>query len=276
MLYTIENDLAKVSVDTHAAEIHSFMKKSDGKEMMWQGDPKFWAGRNPTLFPQVSNTYNKTQVFKGQEYHMGNHGLARHAEFEFVEQTENSLTLVFKSSEETYKQYPYHFALYITYTLEGVKLEISYRIENHDEEVMPFGFGLHPAFNVPVSDGKFEDYYVEFSSKERDNTPELQEVVDGKLPMTEELFEKFPSVIFSDLDSAFVKLTNGKEGVKVTFAGYKWLVVWSPKNAPFVCVEPWHSHGDFGEINVPFEQREGIINLGINGVFTTEYSIEIL
>ena len=76
MEYILENSEARVVISTKAAEIHSFVAKDNGIEMMWNGNPEYWAGRNPILFPQVGNTYNKTQVFKGKEYHMGNHGLA--------------------------------------------------------------------------------------------------------------------------------------------------------------------------------------------------------
>ena len=47
----IENEVAVVEVKTLAAEITSFYDKEKNIEHMWQGDPQFWAGRNPILFP---------------------------------------------------------------------------------------------------------------------------------------------------------------------------------------------------------------------------------
>lgn len=277
MEYILENELARVVISSKAAEILSFYKKSDKLEIMWNGNPEYWAGRNPILFPQVGNTYNKTQVFKGQEYHMGNHGIARHKEFDLIKQTSDELTLVLKANEDTLKEYPYDFALYVTYKLTNAKLEISYVIENNDQDVMPFGFGLHPAFNCPIeNDEKFEDYYIEFSSKENDNTEELKLIKDSKLALNRELFKKFPTVIYYGLNSAFVTLSNGKHKVKVTCNGYPVLAFWSPKESPFICIEPWFSHGDFKEVNLPFEEREGIISLESNKSFSTAYSIEII
>lgn len=276
MEYILENSEARVVISTKAAEIHSFVAKDNGIEMMWNGNPEYWAGRNPILFPQVGNTYNKTQVFKGKEYHMGNHGLARNAEFSFVSSCEDSLTLSLKADENTMSLYPYDFELQVRYQLIGKRLEINYTITNNDEETMPFGFGLHPAFNCPADNGAFEDYYIEFSSKEGEDTDELKLIKDHKLSLNRELFDKYKTVVYYNLNSAFVTLTNGRHGVKITCAGYPILAIWSPANAPFVCIEPWHSHGDFAENNIPFEEREGIISLESGRSFLSAYSIELI
>ena len=52
----IENEVAVVEVKTLAAEITSFYDKEKNIEHMWQGDPQFWAGRNPILFPMANPT----------------------------------------------------------------------------------------------------------------------------------------------------------------------------------------------------------------------------
>ena len=64
--------------------------------------------------------------------------------------------------------------------------------------------------------------------------------------------------------------------MKVDVVGYEWLAFWSAKNnAPFVCIEPWHSHGDFGKTDVPFEKREGTLSLAPGRIFTTAYAVTI-
>lgn len=276
MLYNLENKQASVVIATRAAEIHSFKKKSDGVEVMWQGDPHYWAGRNPILFPQVGNTYNKKQIFKGHEYALGNHGFARHSEFTLVDKGNDTLTLVLKADERTKALYPYDFALYVHYHLTGSTLNLSYRIENHDTADLPFGFGLHPAFNCPLVDDRFEDYYLAFASEEEGESAEYQLFEAKKIHLNRELFSRFPTLIFKQPVSPFVTLTNGVKAVRVKAAAYPWLAFWSPGNAPFICIEPWLSHGDFAENDLPFAKREGIINLTNAKHFITEYSIEIL
>ena len=74
--FTITNDAVTLSVSTKASEIHAF-HKNGGREWMWQGDPQFWSGRNPTLFPLVGSTYDKKLHIDGKTYAIGNHGFAR-------------------------------------------------------------------------------------------------------------------------------------------------------------------------------------------------------
>ena len=62
----IENELAVVEVKTQAAEITSFYDKEKNIEHMWQGDPQFWAGRNPILFPMVGSTWTKDYQIDGK------------------------------------------------------------------------------------------------------------------------------------------------------------------------------------------------------------------
>ena len=100
-MFEIQNDLVYLAVDTKGSEIASFKDKKSGIEYMWQGDPKFWSGRNPTLFPMVSNTYNGIQLIDGKEYHMKNHGIVRHANFNCTYHDDNTIVMSFRSNEES-------------------------------------------------------------------------------------------------------------------------------------------------------------------------------
>ena len=84
------------------------------------------------------------------------------------------------------------------------------------------------------------------------------------------------TILFEYPKSAFVTLTNGKHGVKVGVVGYRWLAFWTKMDAPYICIEPWHSHGDFTKVDVPFEQREGTTLLDPDHSYTTSYYIELV
>ena len=114
MIYTIYNDVAVLSVDTHACEICSFKRRDKDIDYMWRGDPEYWSGRNPTLFPHVSSPNNKILNFKGQDYKVTNHGFCRKSEFNFVEQGSDYLIFELRDNEETLKEYPYHFIMRVT------------------------------------------------------------------------------------------------------------------------------------------------------------------
>lgn len=276
----IENAAAILEVKTQAAEITSFYDKEKQIEHMWQGDPKFWAGRNPILFPMVGSTWTKDYQIDGKTYKMGNHGFARHSDFTVESVSEDTIVLSLSDNEETRAQYPFEFKLTVTYQLCGKKVTITYRIDNLSARMMPFSFGLHPAFNCPMAPGeRFSDYRIEFACPEeasKDNKGRTMPLIDGRsIPLSYELFDQIPTLLFEHAHSPYVTLTNDSNFVRVSVAGYRWLAFWTKPEAPYLCIEPWHGHGDFEETHVPFEEREGTIQLRPNGSFTTSYTIEI-
>ena len=58
MNYTIENEDLRVVISSLGAEVQSVVRKSDDKELWWQGDPRFWDGRSPVLFPACGGLWN--------------------------------------------------------------------------------------------------------------------------------------------------------------------------------------------------------------------------
>ena len=271
--FKIENELVKAVIDEHASEIHSFINKETGIEYMWQGDPAFWSGRNPTLFPMVGSTWDKILHIDGKEYVTGNHGFTRRSEFTCVGNDDNHVIMELKSSEATLKEYPFEFTLRILYELTGNKMNITYTIKNENDREMPFNFGLHPAFNCPIEPGKsFNDYQIVFSNHESFTWLDTTVENSTELALDPEALAK--TIIITDPKSSEASLTDGKHGVTVSCVGYKWLAFWSP-NAPFVCIEPWHSHTDFDKVECDFKDREGTLSLEAGKTFTTAYSIKI-
>lgn len=253
MLYTIENDLLTLSVSTTACEMHSLKRKGSDYEYLWNGDPTYWKGRNPLLFPQVSSTSTKTNIIDGKEYPMGNHGFARNSEFELVSDKNNKLVFLLKDNEETHKQYPFSFEIYVTYSLKENSVLIDYEVVNTNDRKMPFGFGLHPGF---MCDEGLKDSYVTFN-----NGHEFKLNFD----------QLYPTYFEEPMPSSATLHTNGHE-IKLDFDGFKHLALWSP-NGPFVCIEPWMN------LNVrddrPFEEREENIVLEPGASFKIGYSITV-
>lgn len=272
-IYKIENEEAVVFVDEHASEIHSFKDKKSGLEYMWQGDPAYWSGRNPTLFPMVGSTWDHVLHIDGKEYPIGNHGFCRHSDFACVKHTDDEIVMELKDSEETRKQYPFAFTLDIDYRLESKSLKIAYAIRNDTEKTMPFNFGLHPAFNCPVDPAKdFMDYHIEFDQPETFSWSGVTLDHETTMKLDREALAK--TVIIQEPKSSYASLTDGEHGVKVKCAGFRWLAFWS-KQAPFVCIEPWFSHTDFEKVEVPFEKREGTLFLPAGLTWHADYSITI-
>ena len=59
----------------------------------------------------------------------------------------------------------------VKYVLVNNVLESTIIVKNNSNEVMPFNLGLHPAFKVPLSDRKFEEYHLKFNNKKTYHTP---------------------------------------------------------------------------------------------------------
>ena len=117
MRYQLENGTLRVEIDSFGAEVRSVVRRSDGREYMWQADPAYWGRTSPVLFPFVGAPRNKQYRYEGKTYQMGQHGFARDMEFELERQSADEIWFVLESNEETYKKYPFGFRLSIGYHL---------------------------------------------------------------------------------------------------------------------------------------------------------------
>ncbi|MBQ9329284.1 MAG: aldose 1-epimerase family protein [Solobacterium sp.] len=260
--YTIKTESLTAVITEHAAEMLS-LKGTDGTERLWQGDPAYWAGRNPTLFPMVGSTWNKEVHIKDQVYVMGNHGFTRNSDFTCIEADDQHVVMELRDSEETLNQYPFHFILTNTYSVTDTSLTVHCKVENTNEEAMPFNFGFHPAFNV----SNWDSAKIVFDKAET-----IDGIERNELSLDHEALAK--TVIINQPRSSTYTLTEPGQALTITAPGFPWCAFWSP-NAPFVCIEPWHSHADFEKVEVPFEKREGTIILPPHKSFETGYTITI-
>ena len=136
----LKNEQLTIKVASLGAELQS-VKDSEGREYMWQADPKFWPRHSPILFPLVCSVNDDTYVVEGKEYHLPRHGFARDKEFTLISQTQDKVTFALHDNEETLKVYPYHFNLAVTYRLEGNKIHVIWHVENTDTREIHFQIG---------------------------------------------------------------------------------------------------------------------------------------
>ena len=144
----IKNDQLTLEISPLGAELQS-IKDANGNEYLWDGDEKYWNRHSPILFPIVCGLWKDTYRIEGKEYHLSRHGFARDTEFQLVGKTADRLTFALIDSEETQKNYPYHFNLAISYRLEGNEIHVIWHVENTDDKEIMFQIGGHPAFLVP-------------------------------------------------------------------------------------------------------------------------------
>ncbi len=243
--------------DSHGGELVSFRDKQ-GVEYIWGGDPAYWSGRNPLLFPIVGSLKNGTVRFDGQEYKMSRHGFARDHEFEVVEQTADRIVFELREDLSTLERYPYPFKLQVRHQLDEDGFSTSFCVENTGSAPMPFCIGAHTAFCCPLQEGeRFEDYDIVFEQSEeiamRLLTNEgllssslCEPFVSGqdRFALSYELFSRVDTVILENLKSKSICLAHRENGhgVRMDFKGFPLLAFWTKgaEKAPFICLEPWH------------------------------------
>lgn len=257
----LKSDQLYVQFQTFGGALSS-IKDNDGVEYLWQGDPTYWSGQAPVLFPICGSVRNDTVLYDKEdgsqkEGKIPRHGLVRKKEFTLVEQTDNSVTFAIEDDEEMFANYPYHFRLEITYTVSGKTVRTQYKIYNKESEKnMPFFIGGHPGFNCPLLDGEvYEDYYLEFEKPETCTVPKpfpetgMLDFNDRSswLENQKELdlnydFFSYDAVTLDELESRTVALRSRKhdKGLKLHFEEFSNLIVWSTLNkGPFIALEPW-------------------------------------
>lgn len=283
MTTTISNSVLTAKIKHTGAELYSLKDASD-KEYIWNGNPDFWGKHSPVLFPIVGTLKNNSYQHDNAQYHLSRHGFAREMEFELIDKQENSATFSLVSSPATKEKYPFDFDLHLIYTLENKSLHIEYKVFNNGESKMPFSIGAHPAFDLP---GNFENYSLVFEKEEplqyyaledgliSNSTHELP-LDKNQLHLNYELF-KHDALVFKKIASKSITiLENSNPILKVSYSDFPDLGIWTPANAPFICIEPWFGYSDTIDKFGSLLNKEGIQVLEGNAVFHSVFHIEIL
>lgn len=290
MLYVIENKKLKVSIDTMGAELKSIVS-SDATEYLWQGDPSYWKGQAPNLFPYIARMTEGKYTFEDQTYEMGIHGFAKSTAFQVEEQVQDKIIFSIEDNESTLKQYPFLFKFSVIYELQQNKLLITYKIVNKGEDKMYFGVGGHPGFNVPLEGLDFEDYYLEFANTSSVKRIEFSsdcfvtgdrpafEMVEGvKIPMEHSMFDEDAIVLTDVSKEVILKSDKGNKGVRVGYPDMKFIGFWHmPKtDAPYVCIEPWSTLPSRKGVIEELDKQPDIIEVDGKTTYGNTWWIEII
>lgn len=265
-------------------EIESF--KINGEELVWNGDPEFWAGHAPTLFPNCGRVKNNRFTFGGKELAgQGIHGFVRRMEHSLVEASELHAVYRVTSTAETKKLYPYDFTLETLYAVSDVGYAVRFTVYNDGVTPMPFCIGSHPAYMLPgglsecdlvIEGADGVEYCACNSSGLIEDGLTLGIVENGVLPLSFDLFEKngvvFPSLGYGDKAFSVINRNTGK-GFKVIFKDFPACVLWTPKaDCPFFCVEPWCGLPDREDTDGSFEGKAHVKTLYMDEAMTFEYA----
>lgn len=291
MITTIENKNLSVKIASLGAQLNSI--SLNGREYLWQGDPKWWPRRAPVLFPIVGSLRGGEAESAAGTCRMGRHGLARNLEHKILRQTAEAVTYELTSIADTLEQYPYDFCLCMTYRITAPgTLENRFAVTNTGKHPMPFVLGGHPAFQVPAGQAEgeaFEDYELRFTKEMTCTSPVLvgeDGLLDftnqipvlhnaSVLPLSHRLFDH-DALVFEQVPNNTITLIGGKSehGVRVDFPGFDYLGVWSAAgDAPFVALEPWTGCSTATDEDNCFEHKRGMRSLAPGK--TAEYAFSI-
>lgn len=279
-MVTIKNNRMEISIANRGAEIKRVTV--DGKDVFWNGDPAFWDGTAPVLFPMCGGLRDDKYTLDGHEYNLPKHGFAKDMDFAVEKRGNNFVTFLLTDTDETLSCYPWHFEFRITYSLRATVLEVRYDVKNLSDNRMYFSLGSHEAYACPEG---IEDYDIIFDKKETLETCEVVGSLIGNgvktvlkdsdtLPLYNEYFE-IDALVFKNHKSRAVTLRNRKTGrsVCVEFPDAKYLLIWTKPNAKFVCIEPWTGIPPMLEDSYAIEEKEGITALEPNGNYTNTHTI---
>ncbi len=263
--YTITKGSVRGIVSSKGGELISL--SVGGREMLWHGDEKYWAGRNPTLFPVIGCLKGGKTSIGGREYAITKHGFARDLTFEVTDVQPDQVTMLLKDDPYTRAMYPYSFNLVITHRILENGFSTTLSVENTDDRDIFFGIGGHTGFVCPMSGDAFSDYDIVFNKQETKHI--------SPLSLDHALF-KHDVIMFDNMRSDSVKLINRHtgRGIRFDFEGFNVFAVWQPygQDTPFVCLEPWSMPPDSEDSDVALENKPYITALKPNETQSFAYS----
>lgn len=194
-------------------------------------------GGIPVLFPICGQLAGGQYEWNGITYPMRNHGVARLKPWLVVDTGTDDgayVTLALRSDEETLSSFPFAFELRFTYRLKDGTLSIEQRYSNLSSESMPMVAGFHPYFATESKNLAYESD----ATKLLDYNDNIEKPFEGAFDLNG-LVESVALLDASKPEIAFPLNDKGGQ-VRLSYSEqFRYVVLWSVEDKPFVCVEPW-------------------------------------
>lgn len=273
----IASDRLTAEISPLGAELQS-LRDTSRRDYLWDGDPAWWTGRAPILFPIVGTLADDTLRVDGVAYRMEKHGFARRSTFAVIEDGYDYATFRLEASAATRASYPFDFTLNIGFELAGATLTITATLANPGTAPLPASFGYHPAFRWPLPDaGARDEYRLRFAEAEpapirriaasglltevRHPSP----IVGRNLPLADALFIDDAVIFDAPSSRALSYGALGEPGLEIAWEGLPQLGVWTRPGAPYLCIEPWQGHSDPAGFTGEFRDKPGVIEVPPGG-----------
>ena len=261
----------------------------------------------PLLFPFPSRMPGGVYTFRGERrvFKREGHGFALERPWRVASaggtDTSARVVTVLESADvpDTHEQYPFPFRVEADYILDADGLALTFRVVNTGEGELPFGYGAHPYFKLPIGAGGAPSACrLRVPAARRWDGAKLRAVSKGQVAAWEELCPPVPAELdLQDaptlgqrlLDGVWTDLTlvnglvecaaedpaSGLAAVMRATPNHANVTVYTPPWSPGVCFEPWTcppnafnlaAHGIRGHgltVLQPGETWEGTMWLGL-------------
>lgn len=242
----------------------------NGRELLYLDKSTFYdpeaniRGGIPVLFPICGQLRGGEYEWEGVTYRMKNHGVARVHPWE-VEATGTDgsawATLTLRSTPETLLSYPFEFELRFTYRLKAGVLSIEQQYRNLSDRTMPMVAGFHPYF---AAEGKNLRYDTD-ATRYLDYNDGVVKIFEGMMDLNG-MKESAALTGAAKPEIAFPLSTDAN--VRLTYSeSFRYVVLWSVKDKPFVCVEPWTA------LNEALNDNEGVLGIEPGTAFVADLHI---
>lgn len=285
---TISSDQLSATITHQGAELIS-LRDQQGRELMSSGDPAFWRGRAPLLFPIVGRLHNDRLTVDGAHWTMAKHGFARTSRFELIDVDDHSALFRLAANDETRAQYPFEFELDACFTLQSNRLMMVITVRNVGGAPLPFSFGFHPAFAWPLPyGGAREAHEIVFEQPEPDMLrrvtpygtigpdPVPSPVEGSRLELRDELFSD-DALVWQTVKSR--RLFYGADGypkLDIGFPDTPSLGIWTKMGASFICVEPWAGIADPEGFTGEFKDKPGVMHVAAGNERSFRMSVALV
>lgn len=262
----IRSDVLVVKISPLGAEIQSVVD-SHGVERMWQGDPEFWTGRAPVLFPFAGALKDGYYLSGGRKYFLPQHGFARTSEFRVEKASDSAVTFLMDTPNENY---PFDYALRVAFTVRHDALKVDYSVQNNGDTPLYYGVGAHEAYAFPEGADHLTLVFDREESLRR-NVLEGAQITQKQeqlttnsrnLKLRTEHF-RTDALVFMHLNSRGVTLESDmrKERIRLDFDDFDYLLVWQKPRAGYMCLEPWTNPPEYTTSDHILSHKPGMIML---------------
>lgn len=204
------------------------------------------------LAPYSNRLRDARFAFAGREYQLrpntadGHviHGDVRKRPWRVVATESARASFAFDSREFADINFPFPFAVDLTYSLERDRLETAVALRNTGDAPMPAGIGFHPYFRRTLVDPEEQ---VEVEARVGGAYPELVPTSGARPLEPREDFSRSRAIADTDLDTCFAgwdgraRIAWPGTGVRAEIeadAPLRHLILYTPPGKPFFAVEP--------------------------------------